>query len=77
MLITSEIAINTMATSVNYIWNSSFVLPSIYVSKSIIEIIESAEAIELAEVIEFLRAWLVKSRKCVCVYQNRWNCWNC
>jgi len=45
-----------MATNVNYIQNSSFILPNIYVSKSIIKIIISAKAIKLAKIIKLVKA---------------------
>ena len=52
MSITPGIAVNTVAASVNYTRNSSFVLPSIRVGKGITETIKSAEAIELAKAVE-------------------------
>ena len=52
MLITFGIAINIMAINVNYIWNNSFVLLNIHVSKGIIKTIKLAKAIELAKAIK-------------------------
>ena len=55
MLIIPGIAINTVAASVNYIWNNNFVLPNIRISKGTTETIESAKAVELAEAVELAK----------------------
>tara|TARA_R110002060_G_scaffold33366_1_gene44125 strand:+ start:262 stop:429 length:168 start_codon:yes stop_codon:yes gene_type:complete len=52
MLITFEIAVNIVAASINYTWNSSFLLLSICVGSGIIKTIELAKAVELVKAIK-------------------------